>query len=64
MSTAPYIVIFAILCLIGLVGTLWIGRNPVEADYGKKTKKRYTNMMIIYALAAIISLLTLLYFVL
>lgn len=45
-----------IVCLIALVATIFVGKNPVEKNYEATTKKRVRRLLIIYGISAIVFL--------
>jgi prolipoprotein diacylglyceryltransferase len=63
VSTTPYMIIFGVICLIGLVATIWVGRNPVEANYENTTKKRVKNLTFIYLITIILFSFIAMYFI-
>ncbi len=45
-----------IVCLLSLVATILIGKNPVDKHYEATTKKRVIRLVIIYGISTIVFL--------
>ncbi|QKS73236.1 hypothetical protein FLK61_31735 [Paenalkalicoccus suaedae] len=62
--TTIMIIAAAIICIIGLIGTIKVGINPQDKDYDKKAKKHFTNLSLLYVVAFVPAIiLTIVYFV-
>jgi hypothetical protein len=48
--------------LIGAIGTIIVGINPREANYGKKTKRNLARLTLFYVISAALLISIFLYF--
>ncbi|WP_134685489.1 hypothetical protein [Brevibacillus migulae] len=55
MSMTSILIASILLMVIALAGTIMIGINPAEANYGKQTKRHYQRFGVIYLTMTILT---------
>lgn len=66
MNMTPYLIAAAIICIIALVGTIAVGRNPEDKNYNdkKKSKRHFKLLTLMYVAGFIPAIIfTVLYFI-